>query len=65
MVSSGEDLSLCKQCELLDIQRSRIYYKPNSKSEVDLNILRIVDELYLEDLTMVRRRMSKEITKTH
>lgn len=65
MVSSREDLSLCKQCELLNIHRSRIYYKPNSKSEIDLEIMRLIDELYQENPTMGSRRMSKEITKTH
>ncbi len=65
MVSKKEELTLCKQCELLNITRSSIYYKPRSKSELDLRIMRLIDELYQINPTMGSRRMSKEITKTH
>ncbi len=65
MVSKDEALPLCKQCDLLSLSRSKIYYRPSNKSEIDLKIMRLIDELYLENPTMGSRRMSKEITKTH
>ena len=65
LVSKSEKLSLVKQCELLSIPRSCFYYTTRGRSELDLAIMRLIDEIYLENPTMGSRRMSKEITKTH
>jgi putative transposase len=40
-------LSLKSQCSLLNINRSSYYYKPTSVNEVDLRIMRRIDEIYL------------------
>ena len=65
MVSRKEELTISKQCELLNVTRSRVYYTPRTKSKLDLKIMRLIDELYQEHPTMGSRSMSKEITKTH
>lgn len=65
MVSKNEKLSLVKQCDLLSIPRSCFYYTPRGRSALDLAVMRLIDEIYLENPTMGSRRMSKEITKTH
>lgn len=52
-------LSVSKQCQLLEISRSRFYYKPKGLDKVELEQMRILDELYLEDPTRGTRRMSK------
>lgn len=58
-------MSICKQCELLEIPRSTLYYTPSkSYSENDLKIMQRLDELYLEDPTRGTRRMSKELCKS-
>ncbi len=44
MVSKDENLSLSQQCDLLNINRSRIYYTPRTKSKEDLIIMRLIDE---------------------
>ena len=57
------DLSISKQCQLLNLSRSRFYYKPKGINQVELEQMRILDELYLEDPTRGTRRMSKELKK--
>ena len=39
-------LSVVKQCRLLGLHRSGLYYKPSSESEENLTILRLLDEQY-------------------
>lgn len=41
-------LSIVKQCELLTINRSGLYYVPVAESEENLAIMRTLDEQYLE-----------------
>lgn len=42
------DLSLVKQCELLGVSRSGLYYQPVPESEENLSIMRLLDEQYLK-----------------
>lgn len=59
MVEPGhETLSLRKQCELLEVNRSRVYYEPAEENEENLDLMRRMDELYLEDPTMGARRFA-------
>lgn len=39
-------LSICKQCELLGINRSSLYYAPIGEREENLEIMRLMDEQY-------------------
>jgi len=64
-ISKTEQISLCRQCELLTIPRSSFYYEPKDRSNFDLKVMRLIDEIYQINPTMGSRRMSKEITKTH
>ena len=41
-------LSIVEQCELLQVSRSGFYYEPESESEENLSIMRMMDEQYLE-----------------
>lgn len=43
-----KDLSLVKQCELLGISRSGLYYEPKRTSALNLELMRAIDEHYLE-----------------
>ena len=40
-------LSLVRQCTLLDISRSGLYYQPVGISEEDLNLMKLIDRQYL------------------
>ena len=46
-ISYSPKLSLRFQCDLLNINRSSYYYKPVCVNEVDLKIMRRIDEIYL------------------
>lgn len=46
LVEKSTDLSQEKQCELLTIHRSGLYYKPLEESEENLKIMRLLDEQY-------------------
>lgn len=48
MVEREDDLSIVKQCELLDVSRSGLYYKPVGESDENLAIMRLMDEQYLD-----------------
>lgn len=54
-------LSLTRQCEVLEIRRSSLYYKRRPASDADLHLMRLLDELHLEDPTRGTRRMSVEL----
>ena len=59
MVESGhKKLSIRRQCELLEVNRSRVYYEPAEESEENLELMRRMDELYLDDPTMGARRFA-------
>ena len=44
----NSSLSIVKQCRLLGLQRSGLYYKPCSETEENLTILRLLDEQYFK-----------------
>jgi putative transposase len=49
MISRGHTrLSIKQQCELLGISRSSYYFKPKGESKLNLELMRLMDEHYLE-----------------
>ena len=42
------DLSLTRQCHLLDINRSSLYYKVRPSSKLNLELMRLMDQHYLD-----------------
>lgn len=46
--SSHETLSISSQCKILDISRSGYYYKAVEESELNLELMRLMDEHYLD-----------------
>jgi putative transposase len=48
MVSvSSTDWSISKQCEMLSLHRSGLYYKPVEESQDNLQLMRLIDEQYM------------------
>ena len=45
--SEHEKLSLSRQCELIGLSRSTLYYESARESEKNLNFMRLIDEQYL------------------
>src|SRR5450631_1370334 len=48
MIDNKHSLSIVKQCGLLGLHRSGLYYMPCSESEENLTILRLLDEQYFK-----------------
>ena len=48
MIETDHELSVRRQCDLLGISRSGLYYKHRGISDLDQNIMRMLDEQYTE-----------------
>ena len=55
------NLSIARQCDLLLINKSTYYYKPKGLTQRDLEIMKIIDEIYTEHPYFGARRMSKHL----
>lgn len=58
MIEKGIDLCIYRQCDLLSIHRSGLYYKPVPESEMNLLLMRIMDEQYFKTPFYGIRRMT-------
>ena len=47
MIDKGDALPLKRQCEILDLSRSGIYYTPVPVSEREMELMRQIDEIHL------------------
>lgn len=50
-VSNNEQISIRRQCELLGVNRSNIYYKAALETKENLYLMRLMDEYFLEHPT--------------
>jgi len=48
IVSEKEPISVRRQCELLGLNRSNLYYEPLGESEENLKVMRLMDEEFLK-----------------
>lgn len=64
MISKGHSkLSLVAQCKTLNLHRSGLYYKPKGESELNLKLMREMDEHYLHHPFKGAQRMHVWLTK--
>ena len=64
MVSSVEEhLTIARQCELINLPRSTYYYKPIPESELNLRLMRMIDQQYLITPFYGHRKMTEELKK--
>jgi putative transposase len=54
----GDDLSVSRQCALLDLNRSTYYLRPAVESAENLRLMRLIDEQYLKTPFYGSRRMT-------
>ncbi len=52
------EVSVVRQCELLNISRSSVYYSPAEASEYDLELMGLIDKLYLRTPFYGSRKMA-------
>ena len=57
MIATDKQLSIKLQCELLGVNRSSFYYKPEEETSENLAVMRILDEHYMETPFYGNRRM--------
>jgi putative transposase len=57
LVEADADLSLRRQCELIGIARSGLYYEPAPETEANLQLMRRLDELHLQKPCYGSRRL--------
>lgn len=62
-VDKASDLSVVRQCELLEIHRSGLYYKPAPESELNLELMRLIDQKHLLHPWLGTRRMTVWLNK--
>ena len=48
MVNKDESLPISRQCQLLDISRSSYYYRPQPVSDEELELMKLIDQCYLD-----------------
>lgn len=48
MVSKEHELSMRRQCALLTLSRSNLYYEPKGESAENLRFMEIIDKQFLE-----------------
>jgi len=59
------ELSVREQCKILTVTRSTLNYRPVEESEEDTRIMRIMDEIYLEDPCVGSRRLVTLLEREH
>lgn len=63
MVASHPQISIQRQCELLDISRSGWYYEPLPETDFNLALMRIMDEQYLKTPFYGVRQMTAHLRR--
>lgn len=58
-----EGLSIRRQCELCGLSRSTLYYEPVGESELNLALMRQIDEQYLKTPFYGSRRMAEHLNR--
>jgi putative transposase len=58
LVRPGREVAVQRQCELLDLPRSSVYYQPVPASEEDLHLMALLDRQYLLTPFYGSRRMA-------
>jgi len=57
------DFSMEKQCDLIGLSRSSLYYTPVPESDFNLNMMKIIDKLYTAHPHYGKRNMSANLKK--
>jgi putative transposase len=56
-------ISLKRQCNLLNVNRSSFYYQPVGISELELTLMKLIDRKYLETPFYGSRKMTEELKR--
>ena len=64
IITVENDLSIARQCELIQLARSTYYYDPLPESELNLQLMRMIDEQYIITPFYGHRKMTEQLKKT-
>ena len=56
-------LSIVRQCALLGVSRSGLYYQPKPESEANTGLMRLIDEIYMAHPFMGSRQIRRELRR--
>lgn len=59
----NDNLSVVKQCKLLSINRSNIYYEPRGESPLNQKLMRLIDEQFLKTPYYGSRQMARHLRR--
>jgi len=57
------ELSIKRQCELLGLNRASYYYEPARESELNLTLMRLIDQMYMETPSYGYPRMTQMLRR--
>lgn len=63
MIDADSTLSIRRQCELLSVSRSGLYYEPVPTTDEELALMRRIDEMHLKWPFYGSRKVSQELRK--
>ena len=61
--SDHKSLSIARQCKLISISRSGFYYQPSGESELNLTLMRLIDEQHLQTPFYGARQMARHLRR--
>ena len=64
MVSRDHKLSVRRQCALLTLSRSNLYYEPKGESAENLRFMEIIDKQFLETPWYGSRQMARHMKRS-
>ncbi len=63
MIDRGSLLSVTRQCEILDLNRTGVYYRPRPVSQNDLKLMRRIDALHLAQPFYGARKLARQLQR--
>ena len=63
MIDMEHKLPITKQCKILELSRSSIYYEPAPVSDKDRELIRLIDEIHLEEPYLGARRIKSILVR--
>ena len=61
--SNNKVLSIARQCELISISRSGFYYQPTGETELNLTLMRLIDEQHMKTPFYGARQMARHLQR--
>ena len=63
VVANHPQLSMTRQCQLLSISRGSLYYTPRGENDLNLRLMREIDEQYLKTPWYGTRQMVRHLKR--